>query len=78
MEDKKEDKFFIIKKYKFLKFDNYEIMKSKPFSLTEALRMLLAYDQLNENKDVSYHLNKVDSFEPYEDPLVLNKDMEVN
>jgi len=78
MEDKKEDKFFIIKKYKFLKFDNYEIMKSKPFSLTEALRMLLAYDQLNDNKDISYHLNKVDSFEPYEDPLVLNKDMEVN
>tara|TARA_R100000322_G_scaffold86372_1_gene53725 strand:+ start:983 stop:1219 length:237 start_codon:yes stop_codon:yes gene_type:complete len=78
MEDKKEDKFFIIKKYKFLKFDNYEIMKSKPFSLTEALRMILAYDQLNDNKDVSYHLNKVDSFEPYEDPLVLNKDMEVN
>jgi|TARA_A100001518_G_C1184292_1_gene31617 hypothetical protein len=78
MEDKKEDKFFIIKKYKFLKYDNYEIMKSKPFSLTEALRMLLAYDQLNDNKDVSYHLNKVDSFEPYEDPLVLNKDMEVN
>jgi hypothetical protein len=78
MEDKKEDKFFIIKKYKFLKFDNYEIMKSKPFSLTEALRMLLAYDQLNDNKDISYHLNVVDSFEPYEDPLVLNKDMEVN
>ena len=78
MEDKKEDKFFIIKKYKFLKFDNYEIMKSKPFSLTEALRMILAYDQLNDNKDVSYHLNKVDSFEPYEDPLVLNKDMEIN
>mgnify|MGYP000418149102 FL=1 len=78
MEDKKEDKFFIIKKYKFLKYDNYEIMKSKPFSLTEALRMLLAYDQLNDNKDVSYHLNKVDSFEPYEDPLVLNKDMEIN
>ena len=78
MEDKKEDKFFIIKKYKFLKNDNYEIMKSKPFSLTEALRMLLAYDQLNDNKDVSYHLNKVDSFEPYEDPLILNKDMEVN
>ena len=78
MEDKREDKFFIIKKYKFLKFDNYEIMKSKPFSLTEALRMLLAYDHLNDNKDVSYHLNKVDSFEPYEDPLVLNKDMEVN
>ena len=78
MEDKKEDKFFIIKKYKFLKFDNYEIMKSKPFSLTDALRMILAYDQLNDNKDVSYHLNKVDSFEPYEDPLVLNKDMEVN
>ena len=78
MEDKKEDKFFIIKKYKFLKFDNYEIMKSNPFSLTEALRMLLAYDQLNDNKDVSYHLNKVDSFEPYEDPLVLSKDMEVN
>jgi hypothetical protein len=78
MEDKKEDKFFIIKKYKFLKYDNYEIMKSKPFSLTEALRMLLAYDQLNDNKDVSYHLNKVDSFEPYEDPLVLTKDMEVN
>tara|TARA_R100000081_G_scaffold86463_1_gene56166 strand:+ start:1294 stop:1530 length:237 start_codon:yes stop_codon:yes gene_type:complete len=78
MEDKKEDKFFIIKKYKFLKYDNYEIMKSKPFSLTEALRMLLAYDQLNDNKDVSYHLNKVDSFEPYEDPLILNKDMEIN
>jgi hypothetical protein len=35
-------------------------MKEKPFDLTEATRMLLAYEQLNDDEDVSYHLNKVE------------------
>jgi hypothetical protein len=35
-------------------------MKEQPFNLTEATRMLLAYEQLNDDEDVSYHLNKVE------------------
>jgi len=38
----------------------YNIMKEKPFELSEATRMLLAYEQLNDDEDVSYHLNKVE------------------
>ena len=37
-------------------------MKEKPFDLTEATRMLLAYEQLNDDEDISYHLNKVEEY----------------
>ena len=54
--------FFIIKKNTWSFKTTYEIMKEKPFDLTEATRMLLAYEQLNDNEDISYHLNKVEEY----------------
>jgi len=49
-----EQKYFIIRKDKW--FDGkvkFQIMKDASFTLDEATRNLLAYDQLNDNKDYS-------------------------
>ena len=74
-----ETKYFIIRKDKW--FDGkikFQIMKDASFTLDEATRNLLAYDQLNDNKDYSYHLQKVDpQFMEDTNPLVLTEDMEV-
>jgi hypothetical protein len=81
MKDKNTNEYFIIKQHKWSNHTTYEIMKSKPFDLTQAIRLLLAYEQLNDNKDTTYHLNKVEQhFQEgkLEDTLVLTKDMEVN
>ena len=79
MKDKNTNEYFIIKQHKWSNHTTYEIMKSKPFDLTQAIRILLAYEQLNDNKDTTYHLNKVEQyFEEPKDTLVLTKDMEVN
>jgi hypothetical protein len=59
MENEKQ-MFFIIKVNKWSHKTTYQIMKEQPFNLTEATRMLLAYEQLNDDEDVSYHLNKVE------------------
>ena len=47
------NKFFIIKKnqWRHRGYATYEIMKEKPFTLEEATRNLLAYEQLNGDKD---------------------------
>ena len=56
----------------------FTIMKDEAFTLEEATRNLLAYDQLNDNKDYSFHLQKVDyKFLEETKPLVLTEDMEV-
>ena len=81
MKDKNTNEYFIIKQHKWSNHTTYEIMKSKPFDLTQAIRLLLAYEQLNDNEDMTYHLNKVEQhFQEgkLEDTLVLTKDMEVN
>ena len=74
-----EQKYFVIRKDKW--FDGkvkFTICKDKTFTLEEATRNLLAYDQLNDNKDYSYHLQKVDpQFMEDTNPLVLNEDMEI-
>jgi len=75
-----ETKYFIIRKDKWehAKKLRFQIMKDEAFTLEEATRNLLAYDQLNDNKDYSYHLQKVDpQFMEDTDPLVLTEDMEV-
>tara|TARA_R100000005_G_C4912173_1_gene149343 strand:- start:232 stop:462 length:231 start_codon:yes stop_codon:yes gene_type:complete len=70
------NKFFIIKVTKWSHTTTYEIMKQEPFSLEDATRNLLAYEQLNDNKDVKYHLNRFDEFlTNKEEPLVLNKEV---
>ena len=84
---KENDKmFFVIRKDKWPAGNiKYTIMKDKPFTLTDATRMLLAYEQINDDKDHTYHLNSVDEY--LEDPkstviksgvLKLTEDMEVN
>ena len=75
-----EQKYFIIRKdnWKHVNKVRFTIMKDEAFTLEEATRKLLAYDQLNDNKDYSYHLQKVDpQFMEDTNPLVLTKDMEV-
>jgi len=74
-----EQKYFVIRKDKW--FDGkvkFTICKDRTLTLEEATRNLLAYDQLNDNKDYSYHLQKVDpQFMEDTNPLVLSEDMEV-
>jgi len=53
-------------------------MKSKSFDLKTATRMLVAYEQLNDDKDKSFYLQNVDLImEKSEEPLLLTKEMEV-
>ncbi len=75
-----EQKYFIIRKDKWEHMNKvrFTIMKDEAFTLEEATRNLLAYDQLNDNKDYSFHLQKVDyKFLEETKPLVLTADMEV-
>ena len=72
-----ETKFFIIRKDKWPNGRvKYSIMKEKAYSLEEATKMLLAYEQLNDDTDHTYHLNKVDEYlTSNEQPLVLNEEV---
>ncbi len=51
----------------------YRIMKDKSFNLSEATKVLMAYEQLNDNDDVTYHLQNVDLI--MSTPLVLTKEV---
>ena len=66
-------KFFIIKKAKYI---GYQIHDNKAFDLTTAVRKLLALDELNDDKETSYHLQEV-KFDMVKEPLKLTEDMEV-
>ena len=58
----------------------YNIMKDKAFTLNEATKMLIAYEQLNDNEDVKYHLQEVDLLLGLgqEKPLVLKDEVKGN
>ena len=75
-------KYFVIEKNKYSYPDEhfkYSIMKSKSFNLKTATRMLVAYEQLNDDKDKSFYLQNVDLLMgSNEEPLLLTKEMEVN
>ena len=76
-----EIKYFIIRKDKwdYAKKVRFSIMKDTAFNLEEATKKLLAYDQLNDNKDYTYHLQKVDSqFMEDTNPLVLTDEVKTN
>ena len=72
-----ENKFFVIRKDRWPNNRvKYSIMKETAYSLEEATKMLLAYEQLNDDKDHTYHLNKVDEYlTTNEQPLVLNEEV---
>ena len=71
------NKFFVIRKDRWPNNRvKYSIMKETAYSLEEATKMLLAYEQLNDDKDHTYHLNKVDEYlTSNEQPLVLNEEV---
>ena len=72
-----ENKFFVIRKDRWPNNRvKYSIMKETAYSLEDATKMLLAYEQLNDDKDHTYHLNKVDEYlTNREQPLVLNEEV---
>ena len=70
-----EKKFFIIEKEVFLDNPNYRIHDRKMYTLTTAVRKLLALDTLNEDRErVSYHLQEV-NFSMVDKPLVLTDEV---
>ena len=75
-------KYFVIEKNKYSYPDEhfkYSIMKSKSFDLKTATRMLVAYEQLNDDKDKFFYLQNVDLLMgSKEEPLLLTENMEVN
>ena len=66
-----EKKFFIIKKAKYIGF---QIHDNKSYDLTTAVRKLLALDELNDDKETSYHLQEV-NFSMVDKPLVLKDEV---
>jgi len=69
-----EKTFFIIKKAKYIGFQIYD---NKSYDLTSAVRKLLALDELNDDKETSYHLQEV-SFSAVEKPLKLTDEVKPN
>ena len=68
-------KFFVIKKHKFMNSVSYYIHQHKTYNLTDAVRVILALDTLNEDKENdSYHLQEVD-FSMVDKPLVLTDEV---
>ena len=54
-------KYFIIEKEVFLGTPRYSIHKGKMYPLEEAMKIMLALDTLNEDKErTSYYLQEVD------------------
>tara|TARA_R100000781_G_scaffold94632_1_gene58941 strand:+ start:481 stop:735 length:255 start_codon:yes stop_codon:yes gene_type:complete len=56
-----ETKYFIIEKsvFNFDKEPHFNIMKDKAFNLTDATKMLIAYEQLNDREEKTYYLQEV-------------------
>ena len=72
----KDKKFFIIEKAKYEHInDTYSIHKDKMYDLTTAVRIMLALDTLNEDRErYSYHLQEV-SFSEVQEPLILTDEV---
>ena len=69
--------FFIIKKEEWTWGTQYTIHDHKQYDLTNAVRKLLALDELNEDKkQISFHLQEV-NFSMVDKPLKLTEEMEV-
>ena len=70
-------KYFIIEKaqYNFDKQPRFNIMKNKAYPLSEATKMLIAYEQLNDKEELTYYLQEVDLILGQEKPLVLTDEV---
>ena len=78
MENTKQ--YFIIEKvkYNFDKQPRFNIMKDKAYALNEATKMLIAYEQLNDQEEKTYFLQEVDLLLGQEKPLVLKDEVKGN
>ena len=78
MENTKQ--YFIIEKvkYNFDKQPRFNIMKDKAYTLNEATKMLIAYEQLNDTEEKTYYLQEVDLLLRQEKPLVLKDEVKGN
>ena len=76
MENTKQ--YFIIEKaeWNFDKKPRFSIMKDRAYNLNEATKMLIAYEQLNDQEEKTYFLQEVDLLLGQEKPLVLNNEVE--
>ena len=68
-----QKQYFIIEKsvWNFNKEPRYSIMKDRAYTLNEATKMLIAYEQLNDQEEKTYYLQEVDLLLGQEKPLVL-------
>ena len=69
--------YFIIEKsvYNFDKQPRFNIMKDRAYNLNEATKMLIAYEQLNDQEEKTYYLQEVDLLLGQEKPLVLKDEV---
>ena len=72
-----EKKYFVIEKsvYNFDKQPRFNIMKDRAYALSEATKMLIAYEQLNDQEEKTYYLQEVDLLLGQEKPLILTKEV---
>jgi hypothetical protein len=74
-ETKDNRKFFIIEKEIFLGNTRYSIHKRNQYDITTAVKIMLALDTLNEDKErISYYLQEVD-LSMVDEPLKLTDEV---
>ena len=77
-----DKKYFVIEERIYSYPDthsHYNVMKNKAYSLSEATKMLIAYEQLNDSDTTKYHLQFVDlllNLENAHEPLVLTDEVQ--
>ena len=72
-----EKKYFIIEKahFNFDKEPRFNIMKDKAYCLNDATKMLIAYEQLNDQEEKTYYLQEVDLLLGKDKPVVLKDEV---
>ena len=72
--------YFIIEKavWNFNKEPRFSIMKDRAYTLNDATKMLIAYEQLNDTEEKTYYLQEVDLLLGEEKPLVLKDEVKGN
>ncbi len=75
-----QKQYFIIEKaeWNFDKQPRFSIMKDRAYTLNEATKMLIAYEQLNDTEEKTYYLQEVDLLLGEEKPLVLKDEVKGN
>ena len=76
-----DKKYFVIEECIYSYPDthsHYNVMKNKAYSLSEATKMLIAYEQLNDSDTTKYHLQLVDLLmsDNTHKPLVLTDEVQ--